>query len=138
MTTTGGGLTWTKVQRANSQSGDAEIWKASASQPLSNVTITSTPTTRGYHQSLTVIAMQMTQGVGASVTGSGASGAPPVSLNTTQQGSLVFGVGNDWDNGIARTVGTNQVLVHQWVDTSVGNTFWTQNTTIQSGAAGRR
>ncbi len=70
----GGGLTWTKVQRANSQAGDAEIWKASASQPLSNVTITSTPTTLGYHQSLTVIAMQMTQGVGASVTGTGRAG----------------------------------------------------------------
>jgi hypothetical protein len=28
------------------------------------------------------------------------------------------------------------VLLHPFVDPSAGNTFWAQNTTIQSGAAG--
>jgi hypothetical protein len=136
VTISGGGLTWTLVKRANTQSGDAEIWQATAAQPLSNVAITSTPAARGYNQSLTVIAMQMSLGVGASVAGSGPSGTPSASLKTTQPGSLVFGVGSDWDSGIPRTVGINQVLLRQWVDTGVGNTFWAQNTTIQSGAAG--
>jgi hypothetical protein len=135
-TISGGGLTWTLAKRANTRSGDAEIWKATASQPLSNATVTSSPAARGYNESLTVIAMQMTLGVGAAVSGSGASGAPSVSLTTTQPGSLVYGVGNDWDNATARTVGTNQVLLHQWPATSSGDTFWAQNTTIQAVTAG--
>jgi hypothetical protein len=48
----------------------------------------------------------------------------------------VFGVGNDWDRGVARTFGPDQVALHQWVDSSVGNTFWAQNTNTQSGPAG--
>jgi hypothetical protein len=80
--------------------------------------------------------MQMTQGVGASAAGGSAGGEPSVSLTTTGPGSLVFGVGNDSDNGLARTLGPDQALLHQWADTSVGNTFWAQNTNSQSGPAG--
>jgi hypothetical protein len=47
---------------------------------------------------------------------------------TTRNNSLVIGVGNDWDNGIARTVGPNQTMVHQYLAT-VGDTFWVQRTT---------
>ncbi len=39
---TGGGLTWTFVQRRNSSGGTAEIWKAFATSTLSNVTVTAT------------------------------------------------------------------------------------------------
>jgi hypothetical protein len=39
----------------------------------------------------------------------------------------VFGVGNDWDNPIARTPGSNQTLVHQYMP-SVGDTYWVQRT----------
>jgi hypothetical protein len=34
---------------------------------------------------------------------------------TTSNGSLIVGVGNDWDNAIARTLGANQTLVHQYL-----------------------
>jgi len=51
------------------------------------------------------------------------TGMPAASLLTTRAGSLVLGVGNDWDNAIARTVGTGQVLVHQDL-ASVGDTYW--------------
>ena len=38
----GGGLTWQLVRRTNVQSGTAEIWRAFAPAPLSNVTVTAT------------------------------------------------------------------------------------------------
>ena len=38
----GGGLTWTLVQRANAQSGSAEIWRAFAASTLSNATVAAT------------------------------------------------------------------------------------------------
>jgi hypothetical protein len=135
-TVSGAGLTWTLVARANGQAGTAEIWTATAATPLSNVTVTSRLQKNGYHQSLSVIAMQGTDGLGASAFASRSSGAPQVSLTTTRANSLVFGVGIDWDQAIPRTLDVNQTLLHQWVDTATGTTFWVQNTSVQSGPAG--
>jgi hypothetical protein len=135
-TISGAGLTWTLVARANSRSGDAEIWAATAPSPLSGATVTSTQAAGGYDQSLTVIAMQMSLGTGASVVGGAASGAPSVSLNTTEEGSLVFAIGNDYDNAAARTLGSNQVMLHQFLDTTTGDTYWSQYTGLITGAAG--
>jgi hypothetical protein len=132
----GGGLTWSLVKRANSQFGDSEIWQATASTVLSSVTVTSTPAQSGYDQSLTVIAMEGTGGVGASAVASGASGAPTLSLTTTKASSLVFAVGNDWDNAIARTLPAGWVSLNQWLDTATGDTFWSQYTNVTVQAAG--
>ena len=104
-TVSGAAFTWTLVKRANSRSGDAEIWTAEAKNELSNVTVTSTPAVAGYDQSPTVISMQGSNGSGASVAGGATSGAPSVSLTTEQAGSLVYAVGSDWDNATARTLG---------------------------------
>jgi hypothetical protein len=38
----------------------------------------------------------------------------------------VYGIGYDWDQASARVVGPGQMMVHQWVDTGVGDTFWVQ------------
>jgi len=46
----------------------------------------------------------------------------------------VFAVGNDWDEAIGRTPVSGQVLVHQRVDTQVGDTYWVQSTTAPSPA----
>jgi len=134
-TVSGAGLTWTLVKRANAQLGTAEIWQATTAAPVTG-TVTSTQARGGYDQSLTVVAIQGTSGVGASATAGASSGAPTVSLTTAGAGSLVFGVGNDWDNAIARTLGANQVFQHQWVDSRIGDTYWVQNTTTPSGPAG--
>jgi hypothetical protein len=75
------------VKRANSQSGDAEIWTAEAKTQVSSVTVTSTPAVSGHEQQLTVISMQGSNGAGASVAGGAASGEPRVSL-TTQRGRI--------------------------------------------------
>jgi hypothetical protein len=44
--------------------------------------------------------------------------------------------GIDWDNAIARTPASGQVIVHQRVDTATGDTFWVQSTTAPSASAG--
>ena len=63
--------------------------------------------------------------IGATGGASAATGAPTASLVTTRNNSWVFGVGTDWDAAVARTVGANQSLVHQFL-TNVGSTYWVQ------------
>ena len=126
MTVTGAGLTWTLVKRVNEQSGCSEIWQATATSPLANVTVTSTPAIPNYRQSLTVVTFKSASGLGASAAANAARGAPSVSLTTTKANSLVYGVGNDWDRAVARTVPTTQSMVYQWIVTDSGDTFWVQ------------
>jgi hypothetical protein len=133
VTLSGAGLTWTRVSQASTQSGVAAIWTATAVNALTNVTVRSTQTVAGYHQSLTVVTFTGAGGIGASATAGAASGAPTISLLTTKAGSLVYGVGNDWDKAIARSLGPTQVMVHQWVDSGTGDTYWVQ---AASGAIG--
>jgi hypothetical protein len=135
-TVSGAGLTWTLVKRANAQPGDSEVWTATAPGVLTGATVTSTEAKTGYAQALTVIAMEEVSGVGASVTASGASGAPSLNLTTQGDTSLVFAVGNDWDKAQARTLPSNWTMLDQWVSTGVGDTYWSQYTSIPTGAAG--
>jgi hypothetical protein len=135
-TVTGAGLTWTLADRANTQSGDSEIWTARASGTLSAQTVKATPSASGYHGSLVVVAFAKAGGIGIMAVSSGASGPPDVSLVGTGAGSWVYAVGNDWDGAITRTPATGQVIVHQRVDTSTGDTFWMQSTTAPNSSAG--
>ena len=48
----------------------------------------------------------------------------------------MFGVGNDYDNATARTLGANQTMVNQWVETGLGDTYWVQRTSGSTGASG--
>ena len=135
LTIAGAGLTWSRVQRAATASGDAEIWTATASGVLTNVTVSSTQSSGGVHQSLTVIAFSGSAGVGASAGGSG-SGPSSAGLITTAASSMIYAVGNDWDTATARTLPAGQVKVHEFVDIAVGDTFWVQSTSAATGAAG--
>ena len=135
-TVSGAGLTWTLVARANAQPGTAEVWKATASSVLANVTVTATLSISSTPLTLTVMSFRNAAGVGASAVASATSGAPIVSLTTTAAGSLVYGAGNDWDAAVARTLAANQNMVHQWVVTGSGDTFWVQNVVGTTSAAG--
>ena len=139
---TGASLTWSLVKRTNAQLGTAEIWRAFAPTTLSSVSVKAT-LSQSVAASITVVTF-----TGVNTSGSGGSGAigatgsnnanpgaPSASLTTTQNGSWVFGVGNDWDNAISRTVGANQTLVHQYLAT-VGDTYWVQSTTSPTPASG--
>jgi hypothetical protein len=126
----GGGLNWVLVERSNFQLGDAEIWAATSSGPLSGVTVMAQPGVgTSYEGSLTVIAFANASGPGIVARTSAPSGAPDCPLPGIAAGNWVFAVGNDWSNAIARTPGSGQVLVHQRVDTQVGDTYWVQSTT---------
>lgn len=129
---TGGGLTWTLVGRTNAQKGTAEIWRAFATSPLSNASVTATLSQKVYSSifvlSIKGVDISGTNGsgaVGATGTGNASSGAPKVSLATTRNGSWIFAVGNDFDNAISRTPANAQTLLHQDLTTN-GDTYWMQ------------
>ena len=139
----GAGLTWVRVGR-NDQKGTAEIWRAFTSQPLSNVTVTAT-FSESITSSMTVMSFS---GVGtAGSNGSGAigavsdesssSGAPTATLRTTGNNSFVIGVGTDFKNEIARTLGAGQILVHQYLLANSG-TYWVQSETSLIAASGTK
>jgi hypothetical protein len=132
----GGGLEWSRVAHANAQAGTAEIWWARAATRLSDVTVTADSSISGTFLSLTVVAFAAADGVGASAAASAPSGAPAVSLTTTRSGSVVFGVGNDWDGALSRTVPAGQELVHEAL-MAAGDTFWVQRFTGAIAAAGK-
>jgi fibronectin type 3 domain-containing protein len=133
---TGGGLTWTLRQRANTQAGTSEIWQAVASSALTNVSVKAN-LSKSSVSSLTVTAFM---GANTSVNGavkatSASTGAPSVSLTATRNGSWVWGVGNDWDKAIARTVGANQSKVSEYL-ASAGDTMWVQSQATASSSSG--
>jgi hypothetical protein len=129
LTVSGAGLSWSLVKRANAQAGTAEIWTATAPTALTNATFTAKQARTGYNMSLYVIAVQNSIGIGTSVAAASSNGPPTLTLTTTRAGSLIYGVGYDWDNTVARVVGTNQILDNQWLDTGAGDTHWVQNQT---------
>ena len=138
----GGSLTWQLVVRTNAQKGTSEVWRAFAAAPLSGITVTAT-LSQSVSSSITVVSFKGvdtsgTNGsgaIGATKSASANPGAPTATLTTTRAGSWVFGVGNDWDNAIARTLGGNQTMVHQFLS-SVGDTYWVQRTTSPTPTSG--
>ena len=136
VTVSGAGLAWTLVARANTQWGTSEVWAANAPAALRGATVTSTQTlSGGFTQSLTVVAFTGAA-IGSSVSGGSNNTAPAVSIGTTAAGSLIYGVGNDSDRDVARTVGVNQALVHQFLDNTLKAAFWVQTRTAPTGGAG--
>lgn len=136
---TGAGLTWTLRKRANAPgTGTSEIWQAVATTPKSNVTVKATMSSGSYAGQLTVATF-----TGASLTQNGAvagasapNGAASLNLTTTRQNSWVWGVGNDWDRAAARTLGVNQTMVDETVNTTIGDTQWVQRQNNLTPAAG--
>jgi hypothetical protein len=137
-----GGLTWQLVRRTNAQVGTAEIWRAFAPARLSNVSVTAT-LSAAQAGSITVVTFTGADAsgsngsgaIGATGSGSAAAGAPTATLTTTRNNSWVFGVGNDWDHPVARTLGPNQTMVHQYMP-SVGDTYWVQRMASATAASG--
>ncbi len=134
---TGGGLTWSFRARSNSQPGTAEIWQAIAPAPLTNISVAATrPSAEDGAITIVAFSGANVAANGAVAIGSSAASAPSVSITTTDVGSWVWGVGNDWSNAAPRTVGAGQVLNDQYL-APVGDTYWTQSesaTTAGSGA----
>jgi hypothetical protein len=139
LTISGAGLNWTRVLRAATARGDSEIWTAIAPTPLTNVKVTSTQSapvngTVAVAQTLTVVAFTNASGVGASTAASRITGAPglfPTATLTAQAGSIIYGVGNDFDRAKTVTVPANQTLIDQ-TTTASNDTFWVQRLSAAS------
>jgi hypothetical protein len=138
----GGSLNWALVIRSNVQSGSSEIWRAFATSPLSNATVTATMSQSVVASiqvlSLTGVDTTGTNGsgaIGATLATNAGSGAPTATLKSTRNNSWVFGVGNDYDNAIGRTAGANQILIHQYL-TSTGDTYWVQSQNAVTSLSG--
>jgi hypothetical protein len=123
---TGGGLTWSLVQRANTSAGDAEIWSARASSTLQSVTFKAKARLSGTDVALSVLAFNASSGVGGSAGASAATGPAKVSLTTQTAGSWTYAVGDDPHGAVARSLASGQQVVDQWVDASKGVTTWVQ------------
>ena len=133
----GGGLSWSLVKRTNVQSGTAEIWGAFATARLTNITVTAS-LSQSVYASIAVVSYtgaDPATPTGAVGTGNGKSGAPSANLVTTRSGSWVFGVGNDFDNAIARTPAAGQKVVNQYL-APVGDTYWVQMQNTPTASSG--
>jgi hypothetical protein len=137
----GGGLTWELVLRTNARRGTAEIWRAFASNALTNVTVTAT-LAQSVASSITIVSFKGADGSGVNgaaaigaTKSAAAIGAPSATLTTTRAGSWVFGVGTDWDSPSARSLGPNQTLIHQYMP-PVGDTYWVQRMTSTTALSG--
>jgi hypothetical protein len=141
---TGAGLNWVRVVRTNTQGGTSEIWRALATSALTNVTVSAT-LSQSVASSITVtsfkgVDLTGTNGsgaIGAIGSGNASAGAPSASLVTTRNNSWVVGVGNDYDNAIARTPASGQTLVHQDLS-PVGDTYWVQMLNSPTPSTGSR
>jgi hypothetical protein len=49
---------------------------------------------------------------------------------------LVYAAANDWDTAVARTVPANQTMVNQVIESTLGDTFWTQRLTAPVATPG--
>jgi hypothetical protein len=141
---TGGGLTWVLVQRTNTRRGTAEIWRAFASTPKTNMSVTATlaQSAAGLLQVVTFTGVDTTGTNGSGAIGAKASGskappnAPPTaSLTTTRNNSWVWGVGVDWDRAVSRTIGPNQTMVQEYLAPAL-DTYWVQRQTAVTPTAG--
>ena len=133
---TGGGVTWQLRQRTNTQAGTAEIWTAVAPLPLTNVTITATRSSGSWTGSMSVVAFSnASTAIGAVASANASTGSPSISLTTTAPGSWVWGIGDDWDRAVARTVGPSQTKVDEYLSPT-GDTFWVQSQTAPGATAG--
>jgi hypothetical protein len=138
----GAGLTWVLVVRTNVEQGTSEIWRALATSPLSNVTVTATLSQK-VASSITVMSFigadssgsNGSGAIGAVASGSGDFAAPFATLTTTRNNSWLVGVGNDWDRAIARKLGPNQTMVHQYLSPG-GDTYWVQRQTSATPQSG--
>jgi hypothetical protein len=81
-----------------------------------------------------VLAFSNAAGTGITGRAGAPGGAPKIYLPGVSAGNWVFAVGNDWDRAVPRVPVAGQVLVHQRVDTAVGDTFWVQATAAPSTA----
>lgn len=128
---TGAGLSWRPVVQSHEQAGAAEIWAAWAPAALTGARVTAVRANGAWHGQLTVAAFvgaDSAAPIGTAAQASAARGAASLTATTARAGSWIWGVGNDWDRAVPRSLMRYQRMVDQSVDTSIGDTYWVQRT----------
>ncbi len=122
----GGGLEWSRISRASGADGSVEIWRAFATQTLTNAAVTASLSASAV-SSMTVLSfagVDPTTPIGVVRSKSASRGAASDTLLTTRGGSLIVAVGNDPASATSRTLIAGQNLVHEAL---IGtHTFWSQ------------
>ena len=123
---TGSGLTWVNVARANTQTGSAEIWRtvANATAGSLGITINFSGAVHDYHGF--VVGIQGTDpsgtngsgAIGATNIGSYTTSAPTLSLTTTRNNSLVYGIITANNGSTTVTADTGQSKLFSSGDTT--------------------
>lgn len=126
LSVTGCGLDWDLVERANAQLGTSEIWQATSQAPLAGCAVTAARARGAYEGTATLVAYDNAV-VGNSAGASGDEDNAKVRISG-REGSLLFAVGNDWDDAIARQMPAGQAIVHQFLSPK-GDTMWVQRAT---------
>ena len=127
---TGGGLTWTLVQRDNTLGGTSEVWQAYAPAKLRSTRVEATLAAKGYSVTMTVAGFSGARPtVGAAAHRSGTASAPQVSLTPQASGSVVWAVGRVIGSRYNPKPVPGQKVVHDEIFKSPSTGYWVQRTT---------
>lgn len=131
----GGGLTWTLVQRENTTRGTSEIWQAYAAEKIRPTRVEVDLAEQGRSASVTVAGFSRAKRfVGSSAHASGTSSAPEVSLTPQATRSSVWAVGRVVGSRYHPKPVSGQKIVHDQTFRSPRVDYWTQRTTAASEA----
>ena len=127
---TGGGLTWSLVQRDSTGAGSSEVWQAYAPSKLSSTRVTASLAKKGYSVTMTVAGFSGARPTaGATAQQSGTGSAPQVGLTPQASGSVVWGVGRVIGSRYNPATLSGQKVVHDETFKSPSTGYWVQRTT---------
>lgn len=125
--TVDGDLLWTRLETSSAQPGSAGIWWAVAPYPLTSAAVRTTAAVAGYTQVVTIIGIAGARlSPGTSLTGSGATGVPSLTLLASDAGSWFYAVGLDPTSSAARTAAPGQTIFAEVADPSRHTAAWAQ------------
>jgi RHS repeat-associated protein len=134
-TVSGGGLTWTLLERANAQPGDTEIWTARAPAALANAVISASFAQQANAGFLNVYAFTNAAGIGAHGAASGSGTQPAVTLANLTAGSIVRATGSNATSS-AQPSPYSGYVSHITQDTTNGAAYWTQQESAVTATTG--
>lgn len=133
---TGGGLTWTLVNRSNDTGGTAEVWQAHATSLIFGAEVTAKFAKDDFDGSITVAAFANTPGaVDVSAAASGKSGAASATVTVSPGSAQVWAVGHDGSHAATPVPLLDQEVVHAFSDHRGADTFWTERSNFNYGGA---
>jgi hypothetical protein len=125
---TGGGLTWSRINRSSSKGGAVEVWTAFAKNRVSNLTLSAALSKGKYGGSVTVVAFQHAKStVGAHAVKTGSTGAPKLVLTAIANKSVIWAVGHNDAVATNVVVAASSTIRHQFADQRAKDTYWSES-----------